>query len=91
MEVKVELQGIDNLKTTTAVKVETDKDGDVIDRRLITKVQFECEVPPAGLADVHRLLEAGSLVVVTISSPQSVFDMTSKPKAKREVAAVGAS
>jgi len=43
VEVKVELRDIENLKTSTGVKVEKDKDGEVIDRRLVTRIQFECK------------------------------------------------
>ena len=60
MKVKVYIKDIGNLKTSTSAKVEMDKDTrEEIDRRLITKVQFECEVDPTALANVHRLMAAG--------------------------------
>ena len=36
MEVKVVIRDIENLKTSTGVKEEKDKEGEVLDRRLIT-------------------------------------------------------
>ena len=58
MEVKVIIKGIDNLKTSTGVKVEKDKEGDIIDQELITRVQFEAAIDPSSLANVHRLMAA---------------------------------
>ncbi|MBA7590344.1 hypothetical protein ES708_32459 [subsurface metagenome] len=46
MEIKMHIKDIENLRTSTGVKVEKDKDGEVIDRKLVTKVQFEAEVDP---------------------------------------------
>ena len=75
MEVKVELRDIENLKTSTGVKVEKDKDGEVTDRRLVTKLQFECEVSATNLANVHRLLASESPVHVIIGSPQAIMEV----------------
>jgi len=75
VEVKVELRDIENLKTSTGVKVEKDKDGEVIDRRLVTRIQFECEVEPTALSNVHRLLAAESPVHVVIGSPQAIMEV----------------
>lgn len=84
MEVKVGIKGIENLKTTTAVKEEKDKEGEVIDRRLITKVQFEAEIAPADLANVHRLLAGGASVHVVIGSPQAIMEVLEKEPAFSE-------
>jgi len=75
VEVKVELRDIENLKTSTGVKVEKDKDGEVTDRRLVTKLQFECEVSATNLANVHRLLASESPVHVIIGSPQAIMEV----------------
>ena len=75
MEVKVELRDIENLKTSTGVKVEKDKDGEVTDRRLVTKLQFECEVSATALSNVHRLLASESPVHVIIGSPQAIMEV----------------
>ncbi len=82
MEVKIIVQQIDNLKTTTAIKVEKDKDGEVTDRRLVTKVQFEAEIDPAQLAIVHRLLASETIVNVVIGSPQAIMDLDKKKLAE---------
>ena len=78
MEVKVIIKDIENLKTSTAVKEEKDKDGDVIARRLVTKVQFECEVAPGRLSDVHHLLASETPVHVVIGSPQAVMELVER-------------
>ncbi len=84
MEVKVEIKNIENLKTSTGVKVEKDKDGEVADTRLITKVQFECEATPAELANVHRLMAAEAPVHVIIGSPQAIMEVLEKEPAFAE-------
>ncbi len=85
MEVKVEIKGIENLKTSTAVKEEKDKEGEVVERRLITKVQFEAEVSPSDLANVHRLLASDAPVHVVIGSPQAVMEVLEREHAFAEV------
>jgi len=84
MEVKVEIRNIENLKTSTGVKEEKDKEGEVIDRRLITKVQFEAEVAPTALSNVHRLLASESPVHVVIGSPQAIMEVLEKEPAFAE-------
>jgi porphobilinogen deaminase len=73
IEVKVHIEDIENLKTTTFAKEEKDKDGTVIDRRVITRIQFECEIMPSALSNVHYLLAADSKVHVLIGSPQAIM------------------
>jgi hypothetical protein len=73
MEVKVIIRNISKLKTTTAMVEEKDKDGEIVDRRLVTKITFEAEVGPQELMNVHRLLAVESPVSVVIGSPQSVM------------------
>jgi len=76
MEVKVHIKDIENLKTSTGAKVEIDKEtGQEIDRRLITKVQFEGEVDPTVLANIHRLMAVKAPVHVVIGSPQAVMEV----------------
>jgi len=84
MEVKVLIKDIENLKTSTGVKVEKDKDGEVIDRRLVTRVQFECEVEPTALSNVHRLLASGNPAHVIIGSPQAIMEVLEKEPAFAE-------
>lgn len=81
MEVKIILRGIENLKTTTGIKEEKDKDGEVVDRKLITKIQFEAEVVPQDLSSVHRLLASDTPVYVCIGSPQAVMELETKQAA----------
>jgi len=80
MEVKVKIENIENLKTSTGVKIEKDKEGEIIDRRLVTRIQFEAEVGPESLANVHRLLAAESPVHVIIGSPQAIMEVLEKVK-----------
>ncbi len=84
MEVKVVIKDIENLKTSTGVKVEKDKDGEVIDRRLITKVQFEAEIDPTALGNVRRLLGSEIPVHAVIGSPQAVMEVMEKEDAFAE-------
>jgi len=84
MEVKVEIRDIENLKTSTGVKVEKDKDGEVTDRRVVTKIQFECEVSPTALSNVHQLLASESPVHVVIGSPQAIMEVLEREPAFAE-------
>lgn len=84
MEVKVLVTDIENLKTSTGLKVEKDKDGNVEDTRLITKIQFECEVTPSDIANVHRLMAAEAPVHVVIGSPQAVMEVLEEEHAFAE-------
>lgn len=84
MEVKIEIRNIENLKTGTGVKIEKDKEGEVVDTRLITKIQFEAEVNPTDLANVHRLMAAEAPVHVVIGSPQALMEVLEKEPAFAE-------
>ena len=75
MEVRVIIRDIENLKTTTGVKLEKDKDGETTERRLVTKFQFEAEVGPSSIANIHRLLEAEAPVHIVIGSPQAIMEV----------------
>jgi len=81
VEVKVEIRDIENLKTSTGVKVEKDKDGEVTDRRLVTRIQFEAEVDPAALSNIHRLLASEVPVHAIIGSPQAIMEVKEKEHA----------
>lgn len=61
MEDKVLIENVENLRTSTGVKV--DENGH---RRLVTKIQFEAEVDSAALANVHQLLASKAKVHVVI-------------------------
>lgn len=80
MEVKVEIKGIENLKTSTEMKEEKEK-GEVVGRRLVTKIQFEAELEPGALANIHRFLAAGVRVSAILGSPQSVLELMDKEAA----------
>ncbi len=79
MEVKVEIKDIEKLKTGTELKEEKDKDGEVVGSRLVTKIQFEAEVDPEALANIHRLLAAEASVHVVIGSPQAIMELEKEP------------
>ena len=84
VEVKVLVKDIDKLKTATEVKEDKDSEGNVIQRRVVTKFSFEAEIDPAVLADIHRLLYAEAPVHVCIGSPQAVMDVLEKAGAFAE-------
>jgi len=71
---RIEIRGIDNIKTKTAIRKIMDK-GEEIDRLLITQVTFEGELEPADIAQIHRLLKAGHDVNVDIYSPQLTMSL----------------
>jgi hypothetical protein len=76
--ITVMLRDIEKLTTATnATKAEEtkDKDGNLLDRRIITKVSFECEAEADQFADLHRLLVAGCPVYVVIASPQAMMNV----------------
>lgn len=72
---KIEIKGIDNVKTSTVIRRIIDK-GEEIDRKLVTKVSFEGELDPADIAQIHRLLKAGHEVCIDIYSPQLSMKLT---------------
>ena len=84
MEVKVIIREISKLKTTTGIKEEVDKDGEVVDRRLVTKITFEAEIGPQELSNVHRLLDDESPVYAMIGSPQAIMQVFEKEGAVAE-------
>lgn len=73
-ENKVELNGIDGVKTQTFVKKIMDN-GEIIDTRLMTRVTFEAEVDPADIAQIHRLLKSGHNINIDVYSPQLSMKM----------------
>jgi hypothetical protein len=85
MEVKVLIKDIEKLKTATEVKVETDKDGEIVDRRVVTKIQFEAEVHPQELSNVHRLMAGEAPVHCIIGSPQAVMEVVEREGVFAEV------
>ena len=68
-EQKIQINGIDEVKTQTILRKIMDK-GEEVDRKLVTKVTFEGELDPAEIAQIHRLLKAGHSINVDIYSPQ---------------------
>ena len=85
MDATIQIRSIENLKTTSAVKVEKDKDGETIDRRLVTKIQFEAEIDPGALSNIHRLLAEGVPVHVAMGSTQAIMATLNKEHAFVEV------
>lgn len=75
MEVKVLIENIENLKTTTGLKVAKDKDEELTESRLVTKFQFECEADPVSLSQIHRLLASEATVNIFIGSYQSLMPL----------------
>lgn len=73
-ENKVELNGIDGVKTQTFVKKIMDN-GEVVETRLMTKVTFEAEVDPAEIAQIHRLLQSGHNINIDVYSLQLAMKM----------------
>ena len=68
-EQKIQITGVDEVKTQTVIKCIMNK-GEEVDRRLVTKVTFAGELDPAEIAQIHRLLKAGHKINVDIYSPQ---------------------
>jgi len=68
-EQAIEIRGVDEIKTSTAIRKIIVK-GEEVDRQLVTRVQFEGEIDPADVAQIHRLLQTGTEVNVSIWSPQ---------------------
>ena len=87
MEINVKVT-LENLKATVKMTEEKDKNGDVVDRRLVTQATIEYEGTPAKLDKVLWALQAGQNVEVTFTCPQSAFDILAQGK---EPALAGAS
>jgi len=68
-EQKIEVSGVDEIKTSTAIRKIMVK-GEEVDRQLVTKVSFEGDLDPADVAQIHRLLKSGAQINVSIWSPQ---------------------
>ena len=73
-EQKIEITGVGEIKTSTAIRKIMVK-GEEVDRQLVTRVQFEGELEPADIAQIHRLLKAGHNVNVSIWSPQLSMEL----------------
>ena len=74
MENAIEIKGVAEVKTTTTVLKVMVK-GEEVDRQLVTKVQFEGQLDPSDVADIHRLLKSGHSINMTIWSPQLSMKM----------------
>ena len=74
-ELKIEIAGVDNIKTQTVIRKIMDK-GEEIDRELVTKVTFEGELEPADIAQIHRLLKSGAGINISIWSPQFSMELS---------------
>ncbi len=68
-EQKIEITGINNIKTATIIRKIMDK-GEEIDRQLVTRMTFEGELDPTDIAQIHRLLKSGVDINISIWSPQ---------------------
>lgn len=68
-EQKIEIKGVDNVGTRTAIQKVMLK-GEEVDRQLVTRVTFEGELDPQDIAQIHRLLKAGHPLNIDIYSPQ---------------------
>jgi len=68
-EQAIEIRGVDEIKTSTVIRKIIVK-GEEVDRQLVTRVQFEGELDPADVAQIHRLLQTGTEVNISIWSPQ---------------------
>ncbi len=77
-EQQIEITGIDNIKTKTAIRKIMDK-GEEVDRELVTQVTFEGELDPADIAQIHRLLKSGASINVAIWSPQLSMKLNPTP------------
>jgi len=68
-EQKIEILGVEELKTTTAIRKIMVK-GEELDRQVVTKVTFEADIDANDIAQVHRLMRTGAQVNISIWSPQ---------------------
>ena len=69
MENAIEIKGVAEVKTATVIRKIVVK-GEEIDRQLVTKVQFEGQLDPSDVAEIHRLLKSGHSINISIWSPQ---------------------
>ncbi len=83
MEVKVVIKNIENLKTQTGIREEKDQ-GEVISRKLITRISFECDAKPEDMANVLHLIAGEAPVHIIIGSPQALMEVGKKELAFAE-------
>jgi uncharacterized OB-fold protein len=84
METKVNVYYIDKFKIGTEVELTKDKDGDIIERKLVTTIRFKSEVPPENLAIIHTLQASDTPVHCVFGSPQAIMDFSNKESAFAE-------
>jgi len=72
-ELKVTIEGIQNLQTTTKKVIRNEQ------AVIVTAVKFECETPAGKFDDVHEALKGNQPVDVMIACPQLAMDMGKKP------------
>ena len=77
VEQKIEIKDVGEIKTSTAIRKLIVK-GEEVDRQLVTRVQFEGQLDPADIAQIHRLLKSGHDVNVSIWSPQLSMNLVEK-------------
>lgn len=56
--------------TRLATKTRYDENG------LLTSIQFEAKIPPGSIARILNLARQGAPIMVSISSPQALMDLT---------------
>jgi len=71
---------ITKMKAGTKIEEVKDKNGDVVERKIITTVAFETEGVPDWLPKVLHFQANGNIVSVMIYSEQSVMDDIAVPK-----------
>ena len=74
MDNAIEIKGVTEVKTATIIR-KVMVQGEEVDRQLVTKVQFEGQLDPSDVADIHRLLKSGHSINMTIWSPQLSMKM----------------
>jgi len=68
-ELKVNVQGIQNLETKTKKVIRNEK------AKIITVVKFECETPAGKFDDIHQALASNHEVDMMMACPQLAMDI----------------
>lgn len=71
-ELKVNVNGIRNLKTQTAIVVRDEE------KKIVTRVSFECETPAGKFDDVQQALKGNQPVDMMLACPQLAMEMGEK-------------
>jgi hypothetical protein len=75
VKISIKVNAIDKLNTRTKVVEEKDSEGDVVDRKIITSLNFEGSIPPVVMARILNLQRQNAPLYLVVGSDQAFMDL----------------